>query len=94
MAVIDQFRGIISGVFVLFMKLLGWVLSIGLYILLWVHTETFFSIIASVLKKRIGTQFGLLWTAIGLSLLYNIIWNHFLAMMIKPGGPADLQRVE
>lgn len=32
--------------------------------------------------------------AIGLNLLYNIIFNHVLACIIKPGGPKDLRTVE
>jgi hypothetical protein len=43
-----------------------------------------------LLKKRLGVTFGLIWIGIGLSLLYNIIFNHFMAMIIKPGGPKEL----
>ena len=76
------------------MRLLGLGLSFGLYALLSVHVYAFFGIIAPVLKKRIGTPFGLLWCAIGLSLLYNIIFNHFLAMTVKAGSPKDLIKIE
>jgi len=27
------------------------------------------------------------------SLLYNIVYNHFFAMIVKPGGPKDLKVV-
>lgn len=50
----------------------------------------FFSVIAQLLKKRLGVFFGLVWIAIGLSLVYNIVFNHFWAMVIKPGCPKDL----
>jgi hypothetical protein len=50
----------------------------------------FFAVIANVIKKRLGTFFGLVWIAIGISLLYNIVFNHFWATVIKPGGPKDL----
>jgi len=76
------------------MRVLGWALALGLYVLLGTHVYAFFHLIATVLKKRLGTYFGILWTAIGLCLLYNIIFNHFLAMMIKPGGPDDLEKIE
>jgi len=58
------------------------------------HVYAYFEVIAVVLKRRVGTPFGLVWVAIGLSLLYNIIFNHFLAMTVKPGSPKDLIKVE
>ena len=76
------------------MKTLGLALGFGLYALLTTHVYAFFLVIAPVLKKRLGTGFGLTWCAIGLCLLYNIIFNHFFAMMVKPGNPKDLERVE
>jgi len=66
----------------------------GLYALLSLHVYAYFEVIAVVLKRRVGTPFGLVWVAIGLSLLYNIIFNHFLAMTLKPGSPKDLIKVE
>ena len=94
MAIIDMFGGALNTSFNLTMRVLGWTLSLGLYLLLAVHTYAYFTVIAWLLKKRFGTAFGLLWTGIGLSLLYNIIFNHFLAMVIKPGGPRDLEKIE
>jgi hypothetical protein len=38
----------------------------------------------------LGVFFGLVWISIGISLVYNIVFNHFWAMVIKPGGPKDL----
>jgi hypothetical protein len=76
------------------MRLLGLGLSMGLYALLSLHVYAYFEVIAVVLKRRVGTPFGLVWVAIGLSLLYNIIFNHFLAMTVKPGSPKDLIKVE
>ena len=77
-----------------FMRVLGVLLASGLYALLSIHVYAFFSVICTVLKKRLGTEFGLLWIAIGLCLLYNIIFNHFFAMTIKAGSPRDLERIE
>jgi len=34
--------------------------------------------------------FGLIWVALGISIFYNIVFNHLLATLIKPGGPKDL----
>jgi hypothetical protein len=76
------------------MRVLGVILAVGLYALLSVHVYAYFVVIATVLKKRLGTEFGLLWIAIGLSLLYNIIFNHFFAMIIKGGTPNDLEKIE
>ena len=94
MAVIDYMSGCLEGGIATAMRILGVFLSVGLYCLLTLHVYAYFHVIASVLKKRLGVPFGLLWFAIGLTLVYNIAFNHFFAMTIKPGSPKDLQRVE
>ena len=33
---------------------------------------------------------AVVWTAIGIAITYNQIWNHVLAMCLKPGSPKDL----
>lgn len=76
------------------MKTLGLALGIGLYVLLGLHVHAFFLVIAPVLKKRLGQRLGLTWCAIGLCLLYNIAFNHFFAMTVRPGNPKDLERIE
>ena len=35
-----------------------------------------------------------MWQSIGLILVYNIVYNHFLAMVIKPGSLKDLRQTE
>ena len=74
----------------IFMRFLGLILSTAVYVILSAHVYGFFTVIARVIKKRLGVFFGLVWISIGLSLLYNIVFNHFWAMVIKPGGPSDL----
>ncbi len=64
---------------------------IGFYLLLALHVYAYFTVILTVLKKRLGPEFGILWVAIGLILVYNITYNHFFATIIKPGGPSDLK---
>ena len=93
MALIDSFSGV-NGLFYIGLRILGWLLVIGLYALIGTHVYAFFHLIATVLKRRLGTYFGILWCAIGICLLYNITFNHFMAMMIKPGGPDDLEKIE
>jgi hypothetical protein len=44
--------------------------------------------------KRLGTEFALVWTGIGLTLCYNICFNHLMAMLLKPGSPKDLVKIE
>jgi hypothetical protein len=78
----------------LFMRLLGLILSVAVYVILSLHVYGFFAVIARVIKKRLGVFFGLVWISIGISLLYNIVFNHFWAMVIKPGGPKDLMQNE
>ena len=94
MAVIDMFGGFLDKSFSVGMRFLGAALALGLYVLVFVHAYAFFEVIAIVLKKRVGTPFGLVWCGIGLCLLYNILFNHFLAMMVKPGSPQDLLKIE
>ena len=76
------------------MRILGWILAVGLYILLGMHVYAYFMVICPLLKQRLGVTFGMTWAAIGLILLYNIVFNHFLAMVLKPSNPQDLQKVE
>ena len=94
MALVDSFFGTAVHSFSLMMKLLGLGLALGLYALVALHAYAFFLVIAPVLKKRLGTHLGLTWCAIGLCLLYNIVFNHFFAMTVRPGNPRDLERVE
>jgi hypothetical protein len=50
--------------------------------------------ISAILMKRLGTEFALIWTGIGLTLCYNIVFNHLMAALLKPGSPADLVKTE
>ena len=70
---------------------MGPLFVIGFYILLGLHVYSYFTVILTVLKKRLGIVFGMVWVAIGLVIVYNIAYNHFFATVIKPGGPADLK---
>lgn len=72
------------------MQTLGFFLCLSVYVLLSIHIYAFFAVIARVLKKRLGVFFGLVWIAIGMSLVYNLVFNHFWSMIIKPGSPRDL----
>lgn len=72
------------------MKLLGPALVAGYYWLLGYHTWVFLTIIAPVLRKRVGAEFATLWTIIGIIITFNQVWNHVLAMCLKPGSPKDL----
>ena len=98
MAIIDLFREqAIEALVWLWVKAgrtLGYVLSSALYGLLAIHCYAYFGVIAWIIKSRVGAEFGLVWTGIGLILLYNIVFNHVLAMVIRAGGPSDLVRVE
>jgi hypothetical protein len=64
---------------------------LGFYALMGLHVYTYFTVVLYVLKRRLGTSFGLCWVGIGLALVYNISYNHFFATFIKPGGPKDLR---
>ena len=76
------------------MRVLGFICTVATYVILGTHVYAFFKVIAVVIKKRLGVLFGLVWVSIGFTLVYNIVFNHFLAMIIKPSGPRDLQNNE
>ena len=67
------------------MRALGLGMCCGLYFLIG---------LTKMLPSRVGPEFALLWMAIGLTLVYNIVYNHFFAMVIKPGSPFDLKNDE
>jgi hypothetical protein len=67
---------------------------IGLYALIALHVYAYFGFIVVLLKKRLGTWGALGWLAIGLIILYNIVFNHILAVIVKPNSPKDLRKVE
>lgn len=72
-------------------RVLGPLFVLGFYALLGLHVYSYFTVVLYVIKKRLGTVFGLIWVGIGLALVYNIAFNHFFATFIKPGGPKDLK---
>ena len=72
-------------------RILGPMFILGFYFLLGLHVYAYFTVILYVIKRRLGTIFGLTWVAIGLSLVYNIAFNHFCASFIKAGSPVDLK---
>ena len=72
-------------------RLMGPLFVMGLYFLVGLHVYAYFEVVLHVLKRRLGVGFGLVWCAIGLSLVYNVVFNHFMATIIKPGGPSDLK---
>ena len=75
-------------------RILGLVLCIGLYVILITHVYAFFTVISPLLQKRFGTSLGLIWIVVGLALLYNIVWNHALAAILKPGSTIDMRETE
>jgi hypothetical protein len=73
------------------MQVGGMLLCLTTYVLLGLNIYAYFSVIAPLLKKRLGVIFGLIWVAIGMALVYNLVFNHFFAAFIKPGNPTDLK---
>jgi hypothetical protein len=57
---------------------------------MWRHTYIFLTVISKVLRKRLGVYFGMIWITIGVVITFNVVFNHMMAMVIKPGGPTDL----
>ena len=76
-------------IFVHFFGLFGILLCLGLYALIGFHFYAFIVVVCPLIKLRLGTEMGLTWIAVGLAILYNIVFNHFWAMVIKPGSSKD-----
>ena len=66
----------------------------ALYTLIGAHFYAFIYVVCPLMKARLGTEMGMVWIAVGLIILYNILFNHFWAMAIKPGSPSDLKNIE
>ena len=64
-------------------------MALFLYFLIGLHFYAFIEVLCPLMKARLGTELGLTWIAVGLVILFNILFNHFWAMTIKPGGPID-----
>ena len=75
-------------------RIFSLILIVGLYALIGMHFWGWTNVVCPLLKKRLGTNFGMLWAAIGIILLYNVVYNHFMAMIIKPGSVEDLKLIE
>ena len=94
-SLLDQWAEHMMGSFSLGIRMMGLVMCTGLYFILGLHIYAYFSTkLTHMIHKRLGTELALIWIAIGLSLVYNIIYNHFFAMMIKPGNVSNLRRIE
>ena len=76
------------------MKLFGTCLCIALWVLMLLQLYVTTVILSPLIHKRFGTELGLLWMMVGLVLLYNTLYNHFLAMIIRPGNVKDLKMIE
>jgi len=73
------------------MRCLGLAMCCGLYFLIGLHFYAYITVLVKMLPARVGPEFALVWMAIGLILVYNIVYNHFFAMVVKPGSPYDMK---
>ena len=69
-------------------------MALGLYAIIGVHFYAFIEVICPLMKLRLGTEMGLVWIGVGLAILFNILFNHFWAMVIKPGSSRDQKQIE
>lgn len=58
------------------------------------HVYAFFRYIVAAIGKKMGIPFTLVWQAIFIIIGYNIFYNHFMTMIIKPSGPKELRQAE
>ena len=75
-------------------NLFGIALCLGLYALIGFHFYAFIVVVCPLIKLRLGTEMGLMWIAVGMTILYNLVFNHFWAMVIKPGSSKDQHFIE
>lgn len=47
-----------------------------------------------IMKRRLGLPFSMLWTAVGAIIGFNVIFNHFMATVVKANGPAEQVTIE
>jgi hypothetical protein len=76
------------------MRIMGPLMITALYYLLGLHVYLFEVYLVPVLMKRIGVLATGLWGLTGAVILYNIVFNHFLATIVKPGGLKDMAKAE
>lgn len=84
----------LSDAFRLQLVIIGPLMVIGVYSLIGLHVYAYVRFLVGPLYRRIGVWPAICWQMIGMVLCYNICYNHFLAMVIKPGSFGDLKRVE
>jgi len=84
----------VEKVFTSIVRMTGPLFVVAFYYLMWRHTHAYLTIICKVLRKRLGLTFGMIWTTIGVVITFNTVFNHLMAMIIKPGSPKDLANVE
>jgi hypothetical protein len=66
----------------------------ALYVIVYFHAYAYFNVCVPAMKTRLGEHLTVGWSVIGVAILYNICFNHFFAMIVKPGNPTDLIKVE
>ncbi len=93
-SMLDSVEKMVTWTGSLVFRILGPALVIGLYVIVALHLYAFFTVVTPLLKKRIGTELGMIWIVVGLSLVYNIVFNHFFAVVLKPGGPTETKLIE
>jgi len=75
-------------------RIIGPCFLIGFYYIIYLHADAYLFSIMPVMKRRLGLPFSLLWTACGTIIGFNVIFNHFMASVIKAHGPTDLIKIE
>ena len=75
-------------------RIMGPCFLVGFYYIIYLHADAYLFNIMPVIKRRLGLPFSLLWTAVGAIIGFNVIFNHFMASVIKAHGPTDLIQIE
>jgi hypothetical protein len=72
------------------LKLIGPFFAFSLTVFIFFVVHAFFDVLLPYWKGKLGNIFGFLITIILMLLLVNILFNYFLAMLVKPGSIQDI----
>jgi hypothetical protein len=72
-------------------KFIGPFFAFALLTFVLVVSHSFFTILLPYWKKKLGFIFAILIILVCLFLLFNILFNYFLAVLVKPGSTKDIK---
>ena len=72
-------------------RLIGPLFAFALTVFISIVTHAFFHVILPYYVRQFGLVFGLLLIVIALYVLFNLLFNYFMAVLVKPGSMSDFK---